>query len=275
MKTLYISDLDGTLLNSDAELSPFTVDTLNELILKGMHFSIATARSAASVVKILQPVSINIPIILMNGALQFDLKTKQYFNIHYLSKSSLTALLKILETFRLTGFMYEVRDHVLTTYYENLASKALKDFHDERVTKYGKHFVKVSDFSRVNVKYILYFTLLDTKEHLEGAYEVIKEIPGLATAYYKDIYAGEELWYLEIFSENATKYNAVKSLRDQYQYETIVGFGDNLNDLPLFQACDITCAVANAKAELKEKADYLIDSNIKDGVAHWLRRNYT
>ena len=36
MKTLYISDLDGTLLNANAELSGYTVQTLNRLIDNGV-----------------------------------------------------------------------------------------------------------------------------------------------------------------------------------------------------------------------------------------------
>jgi len=32
MKTLYVSDLDGTLLHSDETLSPFTIQTINELV---------------------------------------------------------------------------------------------------------------------------------------------------------------------------------------------------------------------------------------------------
>lgn len=274
MKTLYISDLDGTLLNNKVELSAFTANTLNELINQGMHFSVATARSAASVVKILNPLSIDIPIVLMNGVSIFNLKNQKYLNIHYIPEDSLTALLKTLNSFHLTGFLYEVKNDFLTTYYENLATKPLKDFYEERVTKYGKNFVQTKDFSAIPKENVIYFTLLDTKEHLEAAYQVIMEIPGLATAYYRDIYAEEDLWYLEIFSKDATKYNAVQYLRKEYAYDKIIGFGDNLNDLPLFKACDVTCAVDNAKPELKEKADHIIASNLEDGVAHWLRRNF-
>ena len=43
MKTLYISDLDGTLLNPNAELSAYTKDTLNRMIADGLCFSVATA----------------------------------------------------------------------------------------------------------------------------------------------------------------------------------------------------------------------------------------
>jgi len=51
--TLYISDLDGTLLNNKAELSAYAANTLSALIEGGMHFSVATARSLCSVAVIL------------------------------------------------------------------------------------------------------------------------------------------------------------------------------------------------------------------------------
>ena len=53
-KTLYITDLDGTLLNSKGELSHFSASTINALIKKGMIFSYATARSIVSAEKIVK-----------------------------------------------------------------------------------------------------------------------------------------------------------------------------------------------------------------------------
>ena len=46
-----------------------------------------------------------------------------------------------------------------------------------------------------------------------------------------------------------------------------VGFDDNLNDLELFNACDVKIAVANAVEKLKEHADTIIGSNDQDSVA--------
>lgn len=45
---LFISDLDGTLLNGNAEVTEFTRNTLNRLIAKGLNFTAATARTLAS-----------------------------------------------------------------------------------------------------------------------------------------------------------------------------------------------------------------------------------
>ena len=77
-KTLYISDLDGTLLDSSAEVSEYTVGRLNEFIGKGGYFSIATARTAATAMIITKDININVPAVLMNGVCVFDTVKNEY-----------------------------------------------------------------------------------------------------------------------------------------------------------------------------------------------------
>lgn len=269
MKTLYISDLDGTLLNNKAELSNYTIQTLNNLISKGMNFSFATARTAATTNVILRDVNINLPVILMNVVLVYDIKNTAYLKVETLSEKSIQYILDVLKSNNMTGFMYEVKNNKLTTYYETLSNKALKDFYDERITKYKKPFTHVNAFSNVITEDIIYFCLLDTKEHQEAIYHSLKNIKEIEIAYYKDIYS-ENLWYIEIFSNKATKYNAAKFLKEYCKFDRMVGFGDNLNDLALFKACDESYAVANAKNEVKLASTAIIDSNLNDGVARWL-----
>ena len=67
MKTLYVSDLDETLLRSDETLSKFTVDTVNSLIERGMIFSYATARSDSTARKVTAGLSPRLPVIVYNG----------------------------------------------------------------------------------------------------------------------------------------------------------------------------------------------------------------
>ena len=47
-KTLYVTDLDGTLMRNDETLSAYTIETINDLIAKGLAFTYATARSIES-----------------------------------------------------------------------------------------------------------------------------------------------------------------------------------------------------------------------------------
>ena len=74
-KVFYISDLDGTLLRSDASLSSYSKSCLNEMIADGLQFTVASARSVVSMRHILDGLEISLPIIEFNGAFISDLKT--------------------------------------------------------------------------------------------------------------------------------------------------------------------------------------------------------
>lgn len=274
MNTLYISDLDGTLLNKKASLSPYTIETINGLIKEGLSFSVATARSEATVKKILEPLNLTLPIVLMNGAAIFDLKEKKYIHVNYLTKDAFDYAFTIIKKSGLSGFLYEIKENVLCTYYKELYNQALKDFYEERVTLYNKNFVQVEDLQKIKAEHTIYITLMDTPERLTPIYEELKKHPGLSFAFYHDIYAKDNTWYLEIFSVHATKYNAVMYLRNTFHFDKLVGFGDNTNDLPLFKACNTTCAVSNAKEEVKAIADFIIESNEENGVANYIRSHY-
>lgn len=272
MKTLYVSDLDGTLLQPNVELSKRTITILNELIAQGMLFTVATARSIASVGPILKDVTINLPVILMNGVCIYDLSKGKYLNVETFGKESTELLLSIISKYKLKGFAYTMKDGIMSTYYEELSNRALRDFHDERVKLYQKPFQKLDDFKELSEEPLIYFTIMDVKENLEHIYPVVEQSPDLNCVMYKDNYT-TDIWYLEIYSKNASKYHAVQYLRNYLNVDSITCFGDNRNDLPLFEACDRKIAVENAVEELKKKADRIIDRNTNDGVAVWLKLN--
>ena len=270
-KTLYITDLDGTLLNRNAELSEYTAGSLNKLIEMGVCISVATARTAATAIHILMPVAINVPVILMNGVLIYDIQSGCYIKKELLEKSKTNEILSEIRKTGQTGLMYTLSGDDLVTYYERLDNEKLKAFIDERKQKYNKQFTQIVDFSEADAEPI-YFCFMDTKDKIHQLYTEVKNISGIRFEMYQDIYS-DDLWCLELFGDSASKYNSVQFLRQRYGFDKVVGFGDNLNDLPLFAACDECYAVANAKPELKEKATSVISSNDNDGVAKWLEGN--
>lgn len=269
MKTIYISDLDGTLLQPNAELSDKTITILNDLISQGMLFTIATARTIASARTILKDVDIRLPIILMNGVCIYDLKENRYIHVETLQDIARKKIISMIKNNHLAGFAYTINDGVLSTYYENLNTKALKDFYEERVPKYKKPFTQIDDFSLLNQESLIYFCLMGYKEDLERNLNFLEKIPEVNFVFYKDNYSADT-WYLEIFSKYASKHHAVQFLRKMINPDSIVCFGDNRNDFSLFTASDYKCAVANAVPELKKIADAVIGSNTDDGVAIWL-----
>jgi Cof subfamily protein (haloacid dehalogenase superfamily) len=270
LKTLYISDLDGTLLNSEKELSPYTKSAIGAFIAQGGSFTAATARSAASCVKILSGLDIRVPAVLMNGAVIFDLAERSYVKTEIISYEPANSIIGILKEHEISGFMYAVYEDKLITYYENLDTRALKDFYDERMQKYYKSFEQVSSFEEKLIgKNIIYFTLIDDYEKLLAVHNSLETNPDIDMAFYRDNY-GDRLWYLEIFSVGASKYNAVKYLRERGHYDRIVGFGDNYNDIPLLKACDEFYSVSNAVDELKALSTAVLGSNTEDAVARFI-----
>lgn len=71
-------------------------------------------------------------------------------------------------------------------------------------------------------------------------------------------------------STRATKAAAARRLADQIGADQLIAFGDNLNDVPLFEMADQACAVANAVPQLLHIASEVIPSNDDEGVADWL-----
>lgn len=268
MKTLYISDLDGTLLNSDVKLSSYTVVTINKFIESGAYFSVATARTAATTLYILENVKVNVPIILMNGVLIYDIRGRQYIKKEVLDKPLAAQITAAIKKTRLTGLMYALSGDEMHTYYERLDNEPIVGFVEERKQKYNKPFDQVDDFDKVDAD-IIYFCFLDVYDNIRRLYDEVMDIAGLRIEIYKDIYS-DDLWFLEIFRETASKYNAAQFLRQKYGFDKLVCFGDNLNDIPMFAGCDECYAVANAKPELKEIATAVIGSNDEDGVARFI-----
>ena len=80
-KTLYLSDLDGTLLQNDATLSPYAREQLNRMMENGLCFSISSARSTGTVTGILAGLRLNVPIALFNGVLYYDYAAARFVRV--------------------------------------------------------------------------------------------------------------------------------------------------------------------------------------------------
>lgn len=270
MKTVFISDLDGTLLNSEACVSSNSEKILNQAIELGINFSVATARTPATALKILQNINLNVPIAMMNGVLVFDTVEQCYLQVNSMDKELAGIILAVIKANDLACFMYGMNDGELKTYYDSVDSRSLNKFRNERIMKYDKKFTEVEDLSLVTGKKIIYFTLREEKQKLDILYNQLKYIKGITVAYYEDVY-NKEWWLLEIYSEKASKQAAVKYISQNGEYERVIGFGDNLNDLPMFDACDLCYAVENANSEVKDRANDIILGNDYDGVALFIK----
>lgn len=271
MKRLYVSDLDGTLLNHDAQLSDVTIDIINKGVEKGMHFTISTARTPTTALKIIKPLHLKLPVMMMNGVLVYDINTGSYLKKEILEEQTVMVLIGLIKTKGLDCFLYGLKEGVFCAYYDSVESTSLNYFRNERIMKYDKKFQEVEDLSLVAGKDIIYCMLRERKERLEGLYRELSVVKGIKVEFYADVYS-DEYYMLEIYSERASKKEAVDYLRKQGSYDSVIGFGDNMNDVALWEASDFFYAVANAHPEIQNMAHSVIPSNDEDGVARYIEQ---
>ncbi len=270
--TLFISDLDGTLLNSEGVLDAYTRDTMNTLIACGLRFTVATARTEVSTRVILDGLKLDLPLILMNGVLEYDMSRQAYTGRETIGAAAAVRVADIMQAHGAPGFLYTLRDGELTTYYQSLDSQHMRQFYEERRQKYNKRFLRVRHLRDIADDDTIYFALLGEHDVLAAVYDELRALRDARAFMYQDTY-GLRPWIVEVCSAAASKRDAAVKMKDRGGYSTLVGFGDNLNDLPLFEACDACYAVANAKDEVKKAANAVIGSNDDNGVVRWLLAN--
>ena len=267
-KTLYISDLDGTLLQNDAKLSNYTTQALQAFIGRGGLFSVATARTWESMLHnhFLDPVlPLPVPLVLMNGALIYDTQAGRYVKRETIPPETVRNMLACMKAHGISGLLYNHQD-VMRIYHNAITRHHMQQGYAYRKRIYGDRMIETD---QPPVENIVYLSIPDTYDGLLPLYEDLQQLPGLSSVLYPCSYL-QDCWYLECYSDQASKYNAVRWLRENYGFDKIIGFGDNLNDIPLFEACDEGYAVANAREELKAAATGVIAANTEDGVAKFL-----
>ena len=267
MKTLYVSDLDGTLLRSNEAMSEYTSNTINSLIDKGMIFSYATARSLITAKKVAGGLKAKIPLIVYNGAFVIDNVTEEIMIGNYFD-DSIKDVLEDLFSSEIYPIVYAyIEGKEKFSFVPQLCSRGERDFLDSRKGDIRTNAVEsVDDLKKGNIFYI---SCIDEPEKLVPFYEKYKD--KYHCIYQRDIYSNEQ--WLEILPVTASKSNAIKQLQELLECDKLVVFGDGKNDIDMFQLADESYAVANAHEALKEHATEIILSNDEDGVARWLEKN--
>ncbi len=268
MNDLFFTDLDGTLLNDSGKLSDESAFILNKLINKGVNFSVATARTFATVLEMFENVSLKLPIVLMNGVMVYDPVKKKPIVCHEIDNSSAEAVLEIYIKHGRFPMFYYSEGNVIEIAYSDLNNPHQQDYINKRTQVDSKIFVYTLRPIIDKSKKLIYIVTLDKYENLVDIYNEVKTIKGLTVSFYSDNYT--DCYFLEIYSQNASKALSAEFVRNYISADRIIAFGDNLNDIPLFEVSDECYAVSNAREELKIIATETIGSNNDNSVAKYI-----
>ena len=268
MKTLYVSDLDGTLLRSDETTSDFTNKTINELVSRGMLFSYATARSYVTSRKVTKGIDAKIPLIVYNGAFVIDNASGKLLLSNFFGDNVKSLLDDLVEN-NIYPIVYSFFDGIERfSYVYDKCTKGMKDF---IITRKGdQRDNPVNAVSDLYCGDIFYITCIDDENQLAPFYEKYRN--QYHCVFQRDIYSNEQ--WLEFMPQAASKSNAINQLKDHLRCDRIVVFGDGKNDIDMFSLADECYAVENAVDELKSIATAVIPQNNDDGVTKWLLENY-
>ncbi|MCZ8521099.1 MULTISPECIES: HAD family hydrolase [Paenibacillus] len=270
-RVLYVSDLDGTLLNGRQEVSGESLAVLNRLIGEGMHFTIATARAYESVKRIVAGLNLRVPVILFNGVFIRDMAAGCYLTANYLDPELAREILEAYLEEGLNPLVYTMNAAgEPKVYYRGIYNESEALYIGNRTAGGDRRFTRVEDYRGVLGDSIITVNAIDPPGKLEAVFDRFRTHGACVCHYGPDVYAPDYHW-LEISSSRATKREAVLALKDMGGYDELVCFGDNLNDLSMFEAADECYAVANAHPLALEAADGILASNEEHGVASYLR----
>ena len=270
MKTLYLSDLDGTLIRSNEMISEFTANIVNRFVKSGGCFSYATARSIVTAEKVTAGLNAEFPVICHNGVFIISNTTKDVLSANFFSPVESEVVQKTLTELDILPITYAYIDGKEQFSYVNQnVSDGMRFFLDSRLGDPRRREVETVDDLYHGSPF--YFSCISDEPQLSQVRDIFEPDKRFHCIYQKDIYSGA-MW-CELLPAKATKANAALQLKIMLDCDRMVVFGDNKNDMSLFSVADEKYAMSNAVPELKEMATAVIGSNDCDGVAKWLEGN--
>lgn len=267
--TLYVSDLDGTLLGADSQLSQESVQVLNNAINRyGALFTCATARTPATIVPLMERVDVKLPMIAMAGAAMWSQTEGTYKHVRTIPESVIEQVVAIYAKHGARPFVYRQKGAMIEAYHSATLSTQEREFVIPRNDGPFKHFVIGEGYGEACHKAMIVFSI-DRYSLLKSVYDEIVATVDCSPVCYHDIF-DPEYGILEVYSQGTTKAHAITTLAREVGADRIVVFGDNRNDLPMMAIAHHSVAVANAVPEVLAQAHEVIGPNTAHSVAHWI-----
>jgi 5-amino-6-(5-phospho-D-ribitylamino)uracil phosphatase len=272
--SFYLSDVDGTLLNSQGALSPRSRSVLLQLLAEGLPFSVASARSYFSLQKLLVGLPFRYPIIEFNGAFVTDFATGHHLAINALEADASQELFTRIVAHGLRPFVMSFNGREDCLHYDELINPGMLWYEARRRKDNDPRLRRSANLrDALNEQVVSLTVMAHDAPRVQGLCEELRATYGeqLQLFCYENEYDHGN-WWLTIHHPAAAKHIAMKTFIADFAPDTrrLVTFGDNTNDLEMLLDADFGVAVSNAKPELKAIASQVIGHQDDDAVALFL-----
>jgi 5-amino-6-(5-phospho-D-ribitylamino)uracil phosphatase len=273
---LYVSDLDGTLLNKSGKLGPLSRELLSIMLSNGLQFTVASARSVHSISQMLEGLELPLPVIEFNGAFISEL------NGRHIVINSLNEAVKhgvYLEIQR-AGFLPFIstydgeRDNL---YHSDITNEGMRWYYEDRIAMRDPRLRPPRRLEDILDEQVICFTTIDREEALRPLEERLRLLYGdtIKLHLFRHLYCPGWSW-LTVHDARACKAKALKTLMNSKGIDAteLTVFGDDINDIEMFELAGRAVAVSNALDEVKRRADVMIGSNEEDSVARFIQSEW-
>ncbi len=262
---IVFSDIDGTLLNSQRELSSFTISEIKRIKDK-IPVILISSRMPSAMIHLQKELEItDQPLICYNGGLILvDQKT-------VLSTTIPTDIIKKLHNFNTDQKIHISLYHQDDWYVPEMDFWANREANNTKVKPKVKPTESVIEEWSKNNTGAHKIMCMGEETYIDQAFKFLEKNYGDHLHLYRS-----KPTYIEIANKNISKLTAIETLLTSHFKIPItdaVAFGDNYNDIAMLDAVGTGVAVANAKPETLQIADVITLSGKEDGVATFIKNN--
>lgn len=259
MYKLIALDMDGTLLNEEKKITDRTKIAINKAKEMGVTVVLATGRPIAGVTRYLEELDMFTEedyVLSFNGALVLKTKNKEVISNVTITGEDLHYLYNISKELGVNIHAFSEEEGLITP---------KSSQYTEVEANINNISYKIVDFNEVpKDETIVKLMFIDEPNVLE---EAIKKLP--AEVYEKYTVIRSAPFFLEFMNKTANKGVGVELLAKHLgvKRSEIIAIGDAGNDLHMIEYAGLGVAMGNAFDEVKERANYIADTNENHGVA--------
>ena len=266
---LLIIDIDGTLLNPQRQITPWTKAAIQAAQAKGVIVTLATGRAYSNTFQIANKLSITLPVITYDGALILHHPDRTIIHIHPLAAEIAQQAVDILVEHRIQPIIHRMNGtgEEIWTGHVGFDNPELAGYfsifpHAQR-TDHAILCTNQPDPLRV-----VGFISQEVLPRLASAMDI------LDCAWYTIERGNYDCSEIAIMDKMCSKASSVVRLAQHLEIplSEVMAIGDNINDLEMLQAVGWGVAMGQASDLVKHAAHAVTASNADDGVAWAIQR---
>ncbi|WKC57780.1 HAD-IIB family hydrolase [Borrelia sp. P9F1] len=278
MSKVFITDLDGTLLDRRGSLSDFSRNSLKELLKRDdFNFTVATGRDFYLMRSPLRGFDFKIPLISHDGAYVTLVDQGSPLYVEDISRDCIDDIYSYFKHNGFSVFFKVIQNGEVFNVYDGINNFLEHWYVTFKQTFCRSNIIKIDKLNDIALCDILSVTIIAARERIEDIFLNMKNYSELKVSRYGRIEFNDKISVIEIQSVHAEKINGIKFLADylSISYKDIVYFGDSDNDISVFNENEIhKVTPQNGIEALKDKACEVIDYHYNDAVLKYILNNF-